>query len=187
MGAQNREHPNLILQRTANHLHPHTWYESARPRQLDEAITFSRFDLSNDSIGDARRCLTVHDEMAHPRRPSRIPPAFDHPNEQITREQRRRGNDLAAVTTTLLAQQRLIDLVPGQREAMPRQTIMTLLDLGAAPIHSALSTRVLAVAGMAAIAAVLDWRSALELGVPQFMFDVPMRIPVTGRIAEGTL
>jgi hypothetical protein len=40
---------------------------------------------------------------------------------------------------------------------------------------------------VAEIAAVSDWRRALELRGPQLVFDVPVRIPVTGWIAEGAL
>jgi hypothetical protein len=52
---QNREHPNLCAQRTADHPHAHAWYESVRLRQLDEAVAFSGSDFSDDSIRDARR------------------------------------------------------------------------------------------------------------------------------------
>ena len=45
----------------------------------------------------------------------------------------------------------------------------------------------LAVADVAKIAAIFDRRFAFELGVSQLVFDVPMRIPVTGRITKTAL
>src|SRR6516164_1448893 len=70
---------------------------------------------------------------------------------------------------------------------MPRKMIAGLLDLSAAPVHSAASSCLLAVADVTEIAAILDRRGALKLGVAQLLLDVPMRIPVTGWIAERTL
>src|SRR6516225_1911221 len=71
---------------------------------------------------------------------------------------------------------------------MPRQAVATLLNLSAAPIHGAPSTCVLlAITNVPEIAAVFDWRSALKLSGPQLVFDVPMRVPVTGWVAKGTL
>jgi len=45
----------------------------------------------------------------------------------------------------------------------------------------------LAIANVPEIAPISDRRGALELGRPQLVFDVPVRIPVTGRIAERAL
>jgi hypothetical protein len=45
----------------------------------------------------------------------------------------------------------------------------------------------LAIADVAEVTAVLDRRFVLELGVPQFVLNVPMRVPVTGRVKEGAL
>jgi hypothetical protein len=46
---------------------------------------------------------------------------------------------------------------------------------------------VLVIAGVAAIAAVLDRRRISELAGPKLLFDVPMRATIGGRIAEGAL
>jgi len=93
VGTQDREQPNLIAQGTADHPHAHAGHEAARLRQLDEAVALARLYLGDDGIRNARRCLAVHHEMAHARGPARIPPALDHPNEEIARKERRRGDD----------------------------------------------------------------------------------------------
>src|SRR5262249_23770415 len=138
---QNGEQANLRAQRTANHLHPHARHEPARLWQLDEAVAFSRFNFSDDSIRNARRYLTIHHQTPHTRGPSCVPPTANHPHEQITWKQRRRGDNFAAVTATMLTQQRLVDLITSEREAVPRQSIARLLNLSAAPIHGAASPR----------------------------------------------
>jgi len=45
----------------------------------------------------------------------------------------------------------------------------------------------LAIADPAEIAAIFDRRRIPKLARPEFLVDVPMRAPVTGRIAEGAL
>src|SRR5262249_46072544 len=116
------------------------------------------------------------------------PPAGNHPQKQIAWKQRRRDRDPTAMAAAaLLAQQRLIDLVAGQREAVRRQAFTPRLDLGTAPIHGAPSPCLLAVADMTEIAAILDRRGALELGGPKLLLDIPMRSAVAGRIEECPL
>src|SRR6516162_7720512 len=58
---QSGKHSDLSLQRPLQNLHPHTRRKSARLRQFDETVTFTRLDLSDDSIRNMRRLLTVHD------------------------------------------------------------------------------------------------------------------------------
>jgi hypothetical protein len=41
MGPQGAKQTNLIAQRTADHLHPHTGREPARSRQFDQPVAFS--------------------------------------------------------------------------------------------------------------------------------------------------
>jgi hypothetical protein len=91
------------------------------------------------------------------------------------------------VTATLLAQQWLVDLIASRAEAMPRQAVVTLLNLGATPIHGAPLSRMFAITNVPEIAAVLDRRSALKLGRPQFLFDIPVRTVIGGRTAKGAL
>jgi hypothetical protein len=45
----------------------------------------------------------------------------------------------------------------------------------------------LAIADVAEVTQILNRRSALELGGPKFLFNVPMRTTIRGRIKEGTL
>ena len=131
---------------------------------------------------------TIHHEATHARGPSRIPPVGNHPQKQIAREQRRRDGDLAAMAAALLPQQRLIDLVAGQREAVRRQAFAARLNLGTAPIHGAPSPCMSAIADVTEISAALDRRSSLELaGLSELPLDVPMRTTIGGRIEEGAL
>src|SRR5262249_16724637 len=72
-------------------------------------------------------------------------------------------------------------------ESVQRQPRAVRLKLRTRPIHDTSSARMLAIADAAEIAVVLDGRQALKLGVPQLLLNVPMRGPVTRRIAEGAL
>src|SRR5262249_28259389 len=94
-------------------------------------------DFSDDTIGDPRRDETIHHQAPHARGPARIPPAGNHQQKQIAGEQRRRDYDLAAMAAALLAQQRLIDLVAGQREAVRRQAYAPCSNWRTSPIHAA--------------------------------------------------
>src|SRR5262249_15543081 len=114
----NSAHSDLLTQRTTDHPHTHAWPEPARLRQLNQAVAFARADLSDDDIRNARWQQTIHDEANHTRRPPRVPPTTNYPHKQIAREQRWRDRDLAAMAAALLAQQRLIDVVAGQRETV---------------------------------------------------------------------
>src|SRR5262249_22031034 len=58
--------------------------------------------------------------------------------------------------------------VPGQRETVPRQSITTLLNLSATPIHGAPSPHLPA----AAVAAV-NWRGVSQFAGSEFLLDVP--------------
>ena len=104
----------------------------------------------------------------------------------ITGKQRRCPLDLAATTADLLAQPRTVNFKPVEPETVQRETFTIRLDLSAAPKHGAPSA-LLVITGVAAIAAMLDWRSTFELRIPQLVLDVPMRIPVTGRNTELAL
>ena len=57
---QNREHPDLLAQRTADHPHPRTRREPARLRQFNKTVAFTRFDLGDNGIRDVRRLLAAH-------------------------------------------------------------------------------------------------------------------------------
>ena len=70
---------------------------------------------------------------------------------------------------------------------MQSETFTEWLDLSATPIHSALSTRLLAITDVAEIAAVLDRGRVPQLAGAEFLVDVPVRTPVTRRIAKGAL
>src|SRR5262249_13464001 len=100
---QGSEHADLLTQRTTNHAHPHAWLKPVRPRQLDVTATFPGSNLTDDGIRNVRRNKSIHDQANHTRRPPRIPPTLNHPNEEIARKQRRRDRDLAAMAAALLA------------------------------------------------------------------------------------
>src|SRR5262249_16225279 len=75
---QGSEQADLILQRALQNLHPHARREPMHFRQLDKPTTLAGPDLADDSIRNARRQQTIHNEANHTRRPPRIPPA-EHP------------------------------------------------------------------------------------------------------------
>jgi hypothetical protein len=88
----------------------------------------------------------------------------------------------------LLAQQRLIDFIPGQRERVRRQTFTPGLNLSAAPVHGAPSSRALAVAHVTEIAQILDRRRGLKLArVSELLLDIPASTTIRGRITERAL
>src|SRR5262249_61405412 len=105
----------------------------------------------------------------------------------IAREERRRAHNLTATNADLFTQPRTIDFKPIEPETVHRETFAIRLDLSAAPKHGAPLSRMLAVADVADIAAVFDWRSALELGGPQLVFDVPGRTMIRRRATESAL
>src|SRR6516225_459871 len=186
MRAQSSEHTDLRTQWTAHDPHPHTWYESARLRQLDQPVALARTNLGDDGIGNVCRHLAIHHQPAHTCGPSCIPPARNDQHEGVAGKQQRRALNLAAMTADLLAQPRTVNLKPVEPETVQRETFTIRLDLSAAPKHGAPSA-LLVITGVAAIAAMLDWRSTFELRIPQLVLDVPMRIPVTGRNTELAL
>jgi hypothetical protein len=130
MRTQNRQHPNLILQRSANYAHPRAGRKPARLRQLDKPVAFSRLDLG--AAVDKFYSQLIRDNAT--------------PNGRETARFGRNTSTWRASTCVLLA----ITNVPE-------------------------------------IAAVLDWRGALELGGPELLFNIPVGAPISRWIEEGTL
>jgi hypothetical protein len=91
------------------------------------------------------------------------------------------------MAAALLPQAGAISFEAVERETVQRQRRALRLELCASPKRHGAPSPTLAVADMAEIAAILDWRGALELGRPQLLLDVPMRTTISRRIEEGAL
>src|SRR5262249_40574020 len=130
---QNREQTNLIFQRSADHLHPHTRRKPMRLRQFNQTVFLATFDLGDNRIGNVRRLLTVHDQAPYTCGPARIPPARNNQHESIAGKQQRRALDLATTTADLLAQPRTINFEAVEAKTMQRETFAVWLDFSATP------------------------------------------------------
>src|SRR5262249_43275177 len=110
----------------------------AREKQGEVASPSALKDVSWVTPGICANCCSsgAATEDAIPR-PTAHSTSQKRPARMRNREQRRRDRDLAAMAAALLAQQGLIDLVAGQREAVRRQAFTPWLNLGATPIHGA--------------------------------------------------
>src|SRR5262249_9742871 len=135
-------------------------------------VTLAAALKCDDLIGDMCGLLAVHDQTAHARRPPRIPPATNYPQKKIAGKQRRHAHDLAATNADLLAQPGAINFEAVEPEAMRREAFAEGLDPSTRPIHDAPSSCLFAIT--TAVAAVLNWRGALELGGSQLLRDIPM-------------
>jgi hypothetical protein len=88
----------------------------------------------------------------------------------------------------LFAQAGTINFKAVQAETMQSKAFTKWLDLSAAPKHDAPSTCcTLVIASVAAIAGVLDRWRVPQLARSEFLLNIPTRVPVRGRIAEGAL
>src|SRR5262249_36920656 len=95
--------------------------------------------------------------------------------------------DLAATAAKLSSKPGTIDFEAVEHETVQRQRRALRFKLRAGPEHGGPSACTLAVADVAEIAAILNWRGALELGGPEPAFNIPVRTTVSRRIAEGAL
>src|SRR5215831_7394157 len=91
------------------------------------------------------------------------------------------------MTAALLPDPWAINVEPVELEEVQRQRRAIHLELSDGPIHGAPSSLPFAVPDVTKVPAIFDRRGVLELGGPQFLLDVPVRMTVRRGIKKGTL